>query len=83
MSMIVNTGVRFEYAGSKGVFNWVQVKRYGYLETKKIKSMGDWCLENFGVDNQSNWFYSHTTSRFYFTNQNDMLMFILRWANES
>jgi hypothetical protein len=82
--MILDTGVRFEYSGHKGIFHWVQLGRNGiagkHIKNAEIADAGNWCLDNFGVDSLENWFFSFPQKRFHFTNQADMLLFILRWS---
>ena len=44
------------------------------------RKIRDWCLDNFGVDHQNNWYCNIHGDTFYFTKEDDMLLFILRWS---
>jgi len=68
--MIVDSGVRFEYKGKKGIFNWVQISR-------NHDAAIDWCCDNFG-EGSNTWFYNK--NKFYFTNRDDVTLFLVRWA---
>lgn len=73
--MIKHTGC--EYTKSN-LNHWAEMNTVQY--TKEHNQIIDWCLDNFGIDNGKTWRYSITDNIFYFTKQEDMLLFILRWS---
>jgi hypothetical protein len=77
--MIKDFGVQFEFAGEKGMFNWIKLEEKGFTKLKQ-QSVVDWCLDNFGIDGSHNWFYDYKHTKFYFRKYNDMILFILRWS---
>ena len=79
MIKIVDTGVRFEYAGEQGTFNWIKLKQKG-LNMTEYQRVIAWCFENFGTDGMDTWFYSYIQSKIYFRNRDDLMMFLLRWS---
>lgn len=68
--MIVDSGVRFEFAGKKGLYHYVHLN-------KNLSEAVTWCLDNFG-DNNDIWFYSK--NKFIFTKREDMTLFLMRWS---
>ena len=70
--MITDTGIRTDWAGKPCLLHWIAIR------TDYARSMGDWCLDNFGIDSFTNWFY--TERRFYFSNMEQATLFILRWS---
>ena len=44
------------------------------------KKVIDWCLDNFGIDSRDNWYCNLHGNGFFFTKQEDMLLFILKWS---
>lgn len=58
-----------------------------YVATVKIdrwdtlhKKVCNWCLDNFGIDSRDNWYCNLHGDSFFFTKQEDMLLFVLRWT---
>lgn len=49
-----------------------------YLLHRDFVKLLDWCLDNFGIDGAGNWWFRN--SRFYFTKEEDLLLFVLRFS---
>ena len=43
-------------------------------------TVADWCLDNFGVDGFHNWVTSADKSSYFFKNETDLILFIMRWS---
>jgi len=67
-----------EAKGWLGTYKWVSLNvteenKYSDLKT----APHDWCIEHFGKEG-SRWFEKN--GKFYFKDEKDMTMFILRWS---
>lgn len=78
---ITDTGVRFEFDGRKGVFNYVQLDKRQF-RIMEISRRVLWCWERWGEPDpkEGTWWYNAKQFRFFFTNRNNMLLFVLRWS---
>jgi len=62
-----------------GEYNWVSLPITEDNKYKDNTSLGkDWCLEHFGKSGHR-WFEKE--NKFFFKNEKDMTMFILRWCS--
>jgi len=76
--MILKSGVVekiFEY-DSPGPWHYAVLDNSSQL----YLTVSDWCLDNFGIDGFDNWITSLDKSYYFFKNEDNLILFILRWA---